>query len=70
MASQPGNAIASQQIAKDIQATLLRYKAGLISLTQAKQELAFQQSLLKAYELAEIEARMEAIEALLQERRL
>lgn len=60
----------SQQIANDIRATLLRYKAGLISLTQAKQELAFHQAILKAYELAEIEARLEAIEASLQERRL
>ena len=57
----------SSQIAKDIQATLLRYKAGIIPLGQAKQELAFQQSLLKAYELAEIEARLERIEASLAE---
>lgn len=61
---------ASQQIARDIQAILLRYKAGMINLTQAKQELAFQQALLKAWELSEIEARLETVEALLQERRL
>ena len=56
--------------ARDIQAILLRYRAGMISLPQAKQELAFQQALLKAYELAEIEARLETIEAILQEKRL
>ena len=39
----------------------------MIPLGQAKQELAFQQSLLKAYELAEIEARLERIEASLAE---
>lgn len=56
----------SQQIARDIQATLLRYKAGMISLAQARQELSFQQSLLKAIDQAEIEARLDAIEAILQ----
>jgi len=60
---------ASQQISKDIQATLLRYKAGMISLAQAKQELAFQQSLLKAWELADIEARLEKVETNLAERK-
>ena len=59
----------SQQIARDIQAILLRYRAGMINLTQAKQELAFQQTLLKAIEQAEIEARLETIEAILQEKR-
>lgn len=68
-ASQPAGKTASQQIARDIQAILLKYKAGMIPLVQARQELAFQQSLLKAYELAEIEARLEALEASLQERR-
>lgn len=56
----------SQQIARDIQATLLRYKTGIISLPQARQELSFQQSLLKAIDQAEIEARLDAIEAILQ----
>lgn len=56
----------SQQIARDIQATLLRYKAGMISLAQARQELSFQQSLLKAIDQAEIEARLDAVEAILQ----
>ena len=41
----------------------------MINLTQAKQELAFQQTLLKAIEQAEIEARLETIEAILQEKR-
>ena len=66
-ASQQGSLTASQQIARDIQAILLRYRAGMLNLTQAKQELAFQQALLKAYELAEIEARLERIEASLAE---
>lgn len=60
---------ASQQISRDIQATLLRYRAGMISLPQARQELSFQQSLLKAYELAEIEERLERVEASLAERK-
>ena len=60
---------ASQQISRDIQATLLRYRAGMISLPQARQELSFQQALLKAYELAEIEARLEMVEASLAERK-
>lgn len=58
----------SSQIARDIQATLLRYKAGMISLSQARQELSFQQALLKAYELAEIEQRLLRIEELLEQR--
>ena len=69
-ASQQTGITASQQIARDIQAISLRYRAGMLNLTQAKQELAFQQALLKAYELAEIEARLETVEALLQEKRL
>lgn len=58
----------SQQIARDIRATLLRYKAGLISLTQARQELAFHQAILKAYELVEIEERIQRLENALEER--
>ena len=69
-ASQQTGTTASQQIARDIQAISLRYRAGMISLPQAKQELAFQQTLLKAIEQAEIETRLETVEALLQERRL
>lgn len=41
----------------------------MISLPQARQELSFQQSLLKAYELAEIEERLERVEASLAERK-
>lgn len=59
----------SQQMARDIQATLLRYKAGMISLTQAKQELAFHEALLKAWELSDIEARLERLEALQEQKR-
>ena len=59
----------SQQISKEIERTLLRYRAGLISLEQSRQELALLVVMLKAYETTVIEGKLDRIQAVLEERR-
>lgn len=59
----------SEQIANELERTLLRYRAGLIGLTQARQELALLLAALKAREQAVIEAKLDRIEAVLEGRR-
>jgi len=59
----------SEGIAKEIQRTLLRYRAGLISLDQSRQELALLVVMLKAYETTVIEDKLDKIEAVLEGRR-
>lgn len=59
----------SEQIAREVEKTLLRYRAGLLSLDQARQELALLVVMLKAYETTVIEAKLDRIEAVLEERR-
>lgn len=59
----------SEGIAKEIQRTLLRYRTGLISLDQSRQELALLVVMLKAYETTVIEDKLDKIEAVLEGRR-
>lgn len=58
----------SEQIAKEVQRSLLRYRAGLISLEQSRQELALLVVMLKAYETIVLEAKLERLEAVLEVR--
>ncbi len=58
----------SQDIAKDLERTLLRYRRGLIPLKQAREELALLQALLKAQEQAILEEKLARIEAVLEGR--
>ena len=58
----------SEQIAREVQKTLLRYRAGLISLEQSRQELALLLVMLKAYETIVLEAKLERLEAVLEVR--
>ncbi len=60
----------SRAIAQELQRTLLRYRAGLINGAKAKEELAILQTMLKAYEQAEIEEKLARLEAVLEGRRL
>lgn len=53
----------SEQIARELERTLIRYKAGLIDLTRAKQEQALLLAALKAREQAIIEAKLDRLEA-------
>lgn len=59
----------SKDIAERLKSVLERYKAGQIGESQAKQEQAILQSMLKAIEQTELEARLEKIEAVLGSRR-
>ena len=59
----------SKDIAKQLQSVLERYKTGQINESQAKQEQTILQSMLKAIEQTELEARLEKIEAVLRSRR-
>jgi transposase len=59
----------SKDIAKQLQLVLERYKTGQINESQAKQEQTILQSMLKAIEQTELEARLEKIEAVLRSRR-
>jgi len=56
-------------IAKELRKTLLRYRAGLISLEQSRQELALLMTMLKAYETTVIEEKIDRIQAVLEGRR-
>lgn len=58
----------SRIIFKELQKTLVRYRAGLISKEQSREELAFFLAMLKAYELTTIEDRIDHIEAILKGR--
>lgn len=58
----------SQQITQELATVLERYRAGLIELPQARQELYLLLALLKAEEQTEIEHKLESIEAALEAR--
>ena len=64
-----GTKLNSKDIAEQLQSVLERYKAGQINESQAKQEQTILQSMLKAIEQTELEARLEKIEAVLRSRR-
>jgi hypothetical protein len=59
----------TKQILKDIEKVLLRYRAGLISLDQSKQELSLLSAMLKAYETTVMEEKIERLEAVIEGRR-
>jgi hypothetical protein len=59
--------IAPQDITRLLVLLYKRYKAGAISEAQAKSEAALLQSVLKAIETTELEARIEAIERKIRE---
>lgn len=59
----------SEEISRQVEKTLLRYRAGLLSLDQARQELALLVVMLKAYETTVLENKLDRIEAVLEGRR-
>lgn len=63
-----GTELDSQAVAVELGQVLQRYKAGLVDIQQARQELALLLAILKAEEQAEIEAKLERIEAVLEAR--
>jgi len=59
----------AERIAKEMERTLRRYRAGLINLERSRQELSLLLSMLKAYETAVLEAKLDKIQAVLEGRR-
>jgi len=59
----------SQNILKELNKTLVRYRAGLIDLQRCRQELSLMLAMLKAYEDTVMEEQMDKIQAVLEERR-
>ena len=59
----------SRMILKELQQTLVRYRAGLISKEQSREELTYLMAMLKAYEMTTLENRIEQLEAVLLDRR-
>jgi uncharacterized coiled-coil protein SlyX len=59
----------SQNILKELNKTLVRYRAGLIDLQRCRQELSLLIAMLKAYEDTVMEEQMDRIQAVLEERR-
>ena len=64
-----GMKLNSKDVLERLQSVLTRYNAGQINEAQAKQEQAILQSMLKAIEQTELEARLEKIESILESRR-
>ena len=58
----------SKQIAREMERTLKRYRASLIPLQQARQELILLQAALKAREQAVLEEKISRLEAILEGR--
>jgi hypothetical protein len=59
----------TEDITKEIEKTLIRYRSGNLSLEQTKTELGLLMVMIRAYDLVTLEQRMDQIEKLLEERR-
>lgn len=59
----------SYDISREIEKTLIRYRAGMIGLEQARQELAHMVVMLKAYETTVMEDKLDKLEAIMEARR-
>ena len=57
-----------QNILKELNKTMIRYRAGLIDLQRCRQELSLLIAMLKAYEDTVMEEQMDRIQAILEER--
>ena len=58
----------SDAIVRDLERTLLRYRAGLLSEERATKEIAILQALLRAVDQAELERKLDALQAALGSR--
>ena len=59
----------SQNILKELNKTLVRYRAGLIDLQRCRQELSLLIAMLKAYEDTVMEEKLDRIQSVMEERR-
>jgi hypothetical protein len=58
----------SQDILRELNKTLIKYRAGLISIEQCRQEVSILATMLKAYEDTVMEEKMSRIQAVLEGR--
>ena len=59
----------SQNILKELNKTLVRYRAGIIDLQRCRQELALLIAMLKAYEDTVLEEKLDRIQSVIEERK-
>jgi len=59
----------SQNILKELNKTLVRYRAGLIDLQRCRQELSLLIAMLKAYEDTVMEEKLDRIQSVIEERK-
>lgn len=67
--SRSGTRLDSEAIARALEQALQRYKAGLITIEQARQELSLLMAALKAEEQTVLEVKLERLEAVIEQRR-
>ena len=56
-------------LAKELRRILIRYRAGMISLEECRQEQPIILALMKLYEMTVIEERLDRLEAVMEDRR-
>ena len=56
-------------LARELRRILIRYRAGMISLEECRQEQSIILALMKLYEMTVIEDRLDRIEAAMEDRR-
>ncbi len=59
-----------KELAKELRRILIRYRAGMISLEECRQEQSIILAMIKAYELMVIDERIARLEAVMEDRRL
>ncbi len=66
--AETGAKLDSQQIGAELAQVLQRYKAGLITVEQARQELALMLAMLKAEEQGDLNRKLESVQSILEAR--
>lgn len=56
-------------LARELRRILIRYRAGMISLEECRQEQSIILAMIKAYELVTLEERIDRLQAIMEDRR-
>ncbi len=59
----------SQDILRELKKVLIRYRTGLISIEQCRQEVSILATMLKAYEDTVLEEKLDRIQSVIEERK-
>ena len=59
----------SQDILRELKKVLIRYRIGLISIEQCRQEVSILATMLKAYEDTVLEEKLDRIQSVIEERK-